>query len=237
MKRSAVILSIAIISFLSFTYGVLTVQYQIFPYEIIRSTNNLVLGASDSRSPHYSHKKSFFEVFGQGDYDIVFIGDSITENAEWADLFPEYKIANRGIGGDTSSGILERIDSIKSTNADKAFIMVGINDLNRGISVNSVFENYSRVVEELQSSGFKIYIQSTILGGSRISGVNNSIKSLNNKLKDLAGNSEGITYIDLNEHLVKSGSLSADFTQDDMHLNGSGYKAWKNSISEYVRSD
>ena len=182
----------------------------------------------------YFHKKSFFEEFGQSKYDVVFIGDSLTDSAEWEDIFPSYKIANRGIVSDTSDGILERLDSILSTKADKAFIMVGINDFSRGTSVSSVFENYEKIVNELQSSGFKVYIQSTILGGSRVSELNDSINELNKKLKTLAIENQDLTYIDLNNTLTKNGLLLRKFTLDDVHLNGNGYKVWKESIKKFL---
>lgn len=237
MKRSTAILSVLLFSFLSYTYGVITVQYKTFPFEVIRTVKNILIGSSDSRSPKYFHKKSFFETFGQNDYDIVFIGDSITEGAEWEDIFPDYKIANRGVGGDTTSGILERIDSVVSTKANKAFIMVGINDFSKGVSTYDVFSNYKKIVEELKKNGFKVYIQSTILAGDRVSGLNSSIISLNKKLKDLTESDEKLTYIDLNKSLSGNGLLSEKFTQDDVHLNGSGYKAWKNTIKKYLQSE
>jgi len=113
-------------SMLSFTYGVVTVQYKVFPFEQIRSIKQTV---SPSPSPRYSdyfyHKKSFFEQHGEHNYDVVFIGDSITDGAEWEDLFPSLKIANRGIGGDRTDGVLKRLDSIYSTSASRAFIMIG----------------------------------------------------------------------------------------------------------------
>jgi len=79
---------------------------------------------------------SFYEQHGNHDYDIVFIGDSLTDSAEWEDLFPSSNIANRGIGGDRTNGVLKRMNSIYSTNASKAFIMLGINDLKFGSNIN-----------------------------------------------------------------------------------------------------
>lgn len=50
----------------------------------------------------YKLKLDYFAENHQNTYDIVFVGDSITDGAEWEDLFPNYYIANRGISGDTS---------------------------------------------------------------------------------------------------------------------------------------
>ena len=238
MKRSKAVILVLVLSTISYSYGFLTAQLKIFPFEIIRYTKKILLEESVIRSHIYFHKKSFFEEFGQSKYDVVFIGDSLTDSAEWEDIFPNYKIANRGIDSDTSDGILERLDSILSTKADKAFIMVGINDFSRGTSASSVFKNYEKIVNALQSSGFKVYIQSTILGGSRVSelndSINDSINELNKKLKKLAIENHDLTYIDLNNTLTKNGLLLRKFTLDDVHLNGNGYKVWKESIKNFL---
>ena len=44
--------------------------------------------------------------------DIVFLGNSITDGCEWAELFENRHVKNRGISGDRSGWLLERLDSI-----------------------------------------------------------------------------------------------------------------------------
>lgn len=107
----------------SFLYGVITVGYKIPPFDQLRAIKQLV-SSNPSYSDYFYHKISFFEQHGNHQYDVVFIGDSITDSAEWEDLFPSLKIANRGIAGDTTKGVLNRMDTIYSTNAKKAFIMI-----------------------------------------------------------------------------------------------------------------
>lgn len=225
-------------SVLSFIYGVVTVQYKIFPFEQLRAIKQIA-SPSPSPSPSYSdyfyHKKSFFEQHGRHNYDVVFIGDSITDGAEWEDLFPSLKIANRGIGGDRADGVLKRIDSIYSTSASRAFIMIGINDFNSGMSVDEVFENYRNIVDKLSKHGMRIYIQSTILAGKRLENLNIQIMELNKKLELLATQDDSITYIDLNTGLAKDSLLNPIYSRDDVHLNGNGYAVWKEIISQYVQ--
>ncbi len=221
---------------LSFTYGVVTVQYKIFPFEQLRAIKQI---ASPSPSPTYSdyfyHKKSFFEQHGGRNYDVVFIGDSITDGAEWEDLFPSLKIANRGIGGDRTDGVLKRLDSIYSTSAGRAFIMIGINDFSSGMSVDEVFENYRSIVNKLSEHGMKIYIQSTILAGKRGENLNIKIVELNKRLELFATQNDSITYIDLNAGLAQDSLLNPMYSRDDVHLNGKGYAVWKGIISPYVQ--
>ncbi len=220
----------------SFIYGMISIQYKVFPFEQMKAIKNIV---SPKPKPKYSdyfyHKKSFFEQNGTRNYDVVFIGDSITDGAEWQDLFPSMKIANRGIDGDRTDGILKRLDSIYSTSADRAFIMVGVNDFGLDMRVDEVFENYRTIVNKLSEQGMKVYIQSTIFTGKRLEERNIKIIALNKKLELLAKQKDSITYIDLNAGLAKGSLLNPMYSRDGVHLNGEGYTAWKGIISQYVQ--
>jgi lysophospholipase L1-like esterase len=163
------------------------------------------------------------------------VGDSITYGAEWHEMFKNTAIVNRGIGGDTAAGILNRIDSIISTGAKKSFIMVGINDLNNGTSVNDVYLSYELIIEKLKQANITPYIQSTIYAGEKLSSdLNTSISSLNSKLEKLS-KKENLIYIDLNKGLSSDGLLNKKFTKDDVHLNGERYLIWRNLISPYIK--
>jgi len=235
-KESVSKISYFIMSFvfvaISYGYGVITVQYKVFPFDEIRAIKNFLLPSESKLSAGYLHKVSFFEVHGVAS-DIVMIGDSITNGAEWHEMFKNSSIVNRGIGGDTAKGILNRMDSITSTRAKKSFIMVGINDLNKGVSVNELYFSYALIIKKLKQAGITPYIQSTLYAGEKLSGLNSDILSLNEKLKVLA-KKEGLVYIDLNEVLSPDGLLNKKYTKDDVHLNGEGYLVWKNLISPYI---
>ena len=157
-KPLIIVLCLSII--FSYIYGMMTVKYNFFPFRQLKSIKHFlypsvkakqVLKPSANENPSHSdyfyHKKSFFDLHGGHEYDVVFIGDSITDGAEWNELFPSLKIANRGISGDRTDGVLKRMDSIYSTNAKKAFIMIGLNDLLNGAEINSVVENYNSIIE------------------------------------------------------------------------------------------
>ena len=161
------VIAVLVSMLLSFLYGAITIQYKILPYGFLKSIMQRLgsgPGQSPSHSDYFYERKSFFEQHGGHQYDVVFIGDSITDAAEWEDLFPSLKIANRGIKGDRTDGVLERMDSIYSTNAGKAFIMIGVNDFGNGAKVNDVVENYKRIINNLVAHGMQTYVQSTNSG-------------------------------------------------------------------------
>jgi lysophospholipase L1-like esterase len=234
IKYSFLLLLVAIISF---SYGMITIKYQFFPYYQLKS---LFISTTKNNQvemyvyPYYLRKKSFFDVNGNK-ADIVMIGDSITEGAEWHELFPNVSIVNRGIASDTTQGLLHRMDSIFSTAAKKAFIMIGINDLGQNRSVDDIFANYVKVLEQLMSHNITPYIQSTILAGGRHIDRNKSIIMLNLRLKSWA-EKNGLIFIDLNQYLAADGSLNMSFSDDGIHLNGQGYAVWKTAIQKFLLS-
>ena len=68
----------------------------------------------------------------QADQDaLVFYGDSITQG--WGDIgkaFPGIKCANRGISGDTTRGLLVRLQGdVLSLNPKGVVLLIGTNDL------------------------------------------------------------------------------------------------------------
>jgi len=228
------IITVCICAILSFSYGVLTIQYRLFPFKQLKVIKQIA-NPSLSRSDYFYHKKSFFEQHQTNKYDLVFIGDSLTDSAEWEDLFPSLKIANRGINGDNTSGVLERMEGIYSTSAKRAFVMLGSNDFSLGHSVNYVFENYKCIVDKLIDQGMKVYIQSTILAGRQKKELNININELNRRLKVLTTQSNALVYIDLNANLTKDSLLQNAYSRDGIHLNGDGYAVWRNILIPYVR--
>lgn len=177
------------------------------------------------------------------DYDqnkIIFFGDSLTEYGNWSELFHDNNIINRGIGGDTTFGLLDRISEITNLKPNKLFIMAGINDLTMGHSVYQTYSNYNKIINIVKekSPKTKIYIQSTLPINNKINRATvtpGDIVNLNQKLKSLAANN-GSVFIDLfNTFADKKGHLQSKFTYDGTHLKGDGYLIWKQKINEYVQ--
>jgi lysophospholipase L1-like esterase len=62
-------------------------------------------------------------------FDYIMLGDSITQEGNWNELLGGVKVINKGIGGDTSVGVLNRFDRSINESAHTVFVMIGINDL------------------------------------------------------------------------------------------------------------
>jgi hypothetical protein len=95
---------------------------------------------------------------------IVFVGNSLTDAGRWNDIAPELPILNRGISGDISFGVVARLDEIIRHQPKKIFLMIGVNDLKRGVPTSYIINNYYRIVEKVQkeSPETKIYLNSIL---------------------------------------------------------------------------
>lgn len=187
-----------------------------------------------ARSDYYYHKRSFFETNGDTNFDIVFIGDSITDYAEWHELIPDLKVANRGISGDKTDGVLDRIDSIVSTQAPYAFIMIGVNDFRKGRAIEDVKRDYDSILNELTSHNMMVFVQSTLYTGSNRKNLNDNIRSLNLYLESRSMEDNMLTFVDLTEYLSEDGLLPSTLSRDGLHLNGTAYSIWKNALQIHL---
>lgn len=190
-------------------------------------------------TPFYWDKKTHFDTLQTSDSEIIFLGDSLTDLCEWHELFKGFSIKNRGICGDTTEGILNRLDRIIEAKPKKLFILIGINDINQGRVVDDIFNSYKQIVESIKASSCKtkVLIQSLLPVNNQKfpnCGVNDKVIALNAKLQELA-NEFSFQYIDLFSSFLDSNhQLDAQYTTDGIHLNGQGYLLWQKNIEKYV---
>lgn len=228
----------------SFVYGLIVATYKVFPYEQIVSVKGLFVeppelakSAEQEREierykVYYLDKKSFFAQ-QKTRANIVMIGDSLVDGAEWAELLNQASIANRGIAGDSIEGVLNRMDSIHSVGAKQAFIMLGYNDLRKSVPASKVFADYKKIIEDVQDRGAQPIIQSTLFTGKELTEWNSAIAKLN-RLLEKHCDENGLVFIDLNAALAANGRLASAYTTDGLHLNGEGYEVWARAIKPYI---
>lgn len=130
---------------------------------------------------------------------------------------------------------------VKKAGSKYALIMMGTNDL-VGTSASSVAKKYKKYIEGIQKEnpGVVIYIQSTTprRGSKNVKNLSNSkINELNKLMKSYADSKSKVYYIDISTPLKDSnGNMKKSYCSDGyVHLNMKGYKAWVNTVVEYVR--
>jgi lysophospholipase L1-like esterase len=194
--------------------------------------------APAGRSSYWHERTSFFSAFAHK-ADVVMIGDSLTDGAEWAEVFPGQDIVNRGIDSDTTDGVLARLDGILALEPKQAFVMIGINDFaDRRVTVESVFANYRSIVSRLNRAGARVFVQSTLPcneakgAWKSCAALNPKIRQLNARLATLA--SARVTFVDMAPLVAADGGLKSELTYDGVHLNGQGYRLWKDAIARFM---
>ncbi len=189
---------------------------------------------------YYKHKKSQFEILTKSNDPIIFLGDSITDEGEWVELLENKHILNRGISGDTTRRILNRLDAIIQTKPKQIFLMVGINDfVNEKKSIEEVLSKYKIILEEFQNKipQTQVFIQSVLPVNNNLTYFlqdNQKVIKFNFKLQELA-KEFNYQYIDVFSHLADSeNQLDVKYTTDGVHLNGKAYLIWKEAVKKYV---
>ena len=189
-------------------------------------------------STYYHQRVSHFRTLPQTKDDIIFLGNSISDGAEWSELFNDLQVKNRGISGDISAGVLHRLDEIYDRKPSKVFLLIGTNDLARGIKVDSVVRNILWIADlmKVKSPDTKLYVQSLFPVNEsfgKFAGHMSKRKEITEVNRILRENAPARQYTFLNVSAAladSTGRLDRAYTNDGLHLTGAGYLKWKESV-------
>ena len=190
-------------------------------------------------SAYWNQKVSMYSVLPNDSSEIIFLGDSITDRCEWVELFSNSNVKNRGLSGDKTNGVLDRLAEVTESKPDKIFIMIGVNDIRHNVADSTIAKNYYKIIKKIKtnSPNTKIYVQSVLPVNNDIGKpktTNEKVNKLNNIIKEIAASFE-VPYIDINSKLQNSaGQLDAKYSEDGLHINGNAYLVWKSVVKEYV---
>jgi lysophospholipase L1-like esterase len=166
--------------------------------------------------------------------EVVMLGDSITAGVEWSGLLPDVKILNLGLGGDTSAGILNRLNDVVNRKPRVVFLMIGVNDFLSDIPLDLVATHIQLIALRLAQNGIITVVQSTLSVSNDVGkNMNDRIKDLNNILRTWCDDN-AIIYADLNNVLSANDALLPRFSYDGVHLNKEGYVLWREIVKEYI---
>jgi acyl-CoA thioesterase-1 len=107
----------------------------------------------------------------------LFVGDSLTAGLgvgsdevytahvarAMADRGLAWTVRNAGVSGDTTAGVLRRIDWLLTPDVHTAFLVIGGNDGLRGLPVEEAERNLDRIAEIAKAKGVRL-----VLGGMKI---------------------------------------------------------------------
>lgn len=177
---------------------------------------------------------------------IVFLGDSLTDFYRTNEFFLNLDIYNRGIAGDTTDDILNRLyENVINIKPRKLFLQIGTNDLGNHKKPNYVINNIKKIVYQIQKELptteiliISLYpINSMALPFSKLlvwPRKNHDINFVNQEIAKFAHESN-LTFIDVASHLKdEKGNLKKEYTIEGLHLSLSGYAKITEILEPYV---
>jgi CubicO group peptidase (beta-lactamase class C family)/lysophospholipase L1-like esterase len=178
--------------------------------------------------------------------DVVMLGNSITQGGkDWNERLGKDKphLVNYGISGDIVTGVNYRLYQILPYHPAKLFLLIGINDVARGSTVDEIVNGISGLIERMQKESpvTKLYLQSVLPINesfekwASLNGKTEMVPEINTRLQALA-KEKNITYVDLFSRFIEKGTniMRKELTYDGLHLNDEGYKEWIKVLKKFL---
>jgi lysophospholipase L1-like esterase len=189
------------------------------------------------------------EVAKQGDAELLFMGDSITDfwrnpEGNYAGkpvqdkYFGQWKVANYGIAGDTTQGVLFRLQDGegKGINPRAIMLMIGTNNTGRN-SVGEIAEGVGAIVQSLQTNfpNAKILLLGIFpRGAAATDPARATIADINKIIAKLADGTR-VQYLDIGKgFLDDTGAIPKDVMSDALHPTGKGYEIWAKAVIDPI---
>lgn len=207
-----------------------------------------------SRSDEWWTKRhqAFLDRVRQGDVDVVFIGDSITQGWEgagknaWQKHFAPLRAINLGIGGDRTQHVLWRLEhgELEGIRPKVAVIMIGTNNLGArdgrgGNSNEEIADGVRAVVQDVRraSPPTKILLLGIFPRGEAADNpYRKRIREINWLIARMDDSGRHVHYQDIGHRfLEKDGSLSKKIMPDYLHLSEEGYDRWAAAVEPVIR--
>jgi len=192
--------------------------------------------ASARKLSYYDFRRGVFALSKVETAPIVMLGDSLTEAGPWDELTGCRQAVNRGIGGDTTKGVLGRLDDVLALKPHAVFLMIGVNDISRHIPKEASVENLRAILKSLARAEVRTFAAYVLpVAASRKKQLNDSITALNAAFAGVMAEHPNTQVIDLRPLVRGSdGYLREDLSYDGLHLAAKGYAIWRDAIAPHV---
>lgn len=179
----------------------------------------------------------------------VLLGDSITDFFNWYELFYDFSkstgqaVYNRGISGDTTDRLLERLhENVLNINPKNVVLLIGTNDIGRGLPLEISVHNVDLILKEIKEAcpEANVIFQAVypVNKPMRFRGEKRSNEKINLMNKEFIKLSEKYEchWLDITDKLKDSdGNLKKEFTYDGLHINVKAYKIIAENIIELLK--
>ncbi len=177
----------------------------------------------------YENENRMYDSF---EVDVAFLGDSITAGYDLKSHYPEYLTVNRGIGGETTHGLKDRLYvSVLDLTPKVCVMLIG------GNNIDTMFEDYEDILLSFQKEipETKIVLVSLSPTGDPLAQRNKTLAYNNVKIKLLA-DKYGYEFVDIYTPLfdLETGKMKAEYTPDGAHHTSQGYQVITGAIKPVV---
>lgn len=186
--------------------------------------------------PIYARDVSVFETWPLQSGDVVVVGDTLVAGGHWSEMFPDLPIKNRGIVGDSTAGILARLDQILVGPPSVVVLMAGTFDVIGHVPRRETAANMAQILARLRGDvpTTRVILTSVLPRKAE------DIQSAQRLNRDYAALAEeyGVDFLDLTpDFATGAGILNPRYSNDGMHLNGAGYARWQNRLASLLHPE
>ena len=187
---------------------------------------------------YYAEKLLKYEqenaVYGDYEVDVAFIGDSLTDGYNLERYYPQYVTANRGIGGETTYGLKQRMQvSVYDLKPKVVVMLIG------GNNMDTMLDDYEDLIVGIKGNlpeSELVILSLTAMGGEHW-GRKNQLAAYNNVTIKLLAEKHSCYFVDLFSPLydVQTGEVYDGYTADGAHFTDVGYEAVTAQITPVLR--
>lgn len=198
--------------------------------------------------------QTFSDIAKKGNIDLLFVGDSITDwfywprNGEvtggkvWEANFAPLKPANFAIAGDTTQGVLWRMQNgeLEGFKAKLIVLMLGTNNTASN-PIGQIIDGDRLIVEEFKKHQpqakvlvLGVFPRNNARAPEQTPVMNATIKAVNTGLAQFADGKQ-VFYMDIGDKFLVNGVVPADIMADGLHPTAKGYQIWADAILPTVK--
>ena len=180
----------------------------------------------------------------QGNVDILFMGDSITDGWRgqklWKEKYEPMKAVDFGIGGDKTEHVLWRMKNgeLEGIKPKVIVLMIGTNNSGRN-SAPEIVEGITAIVNDFRKRlpKSKILLLGVFPRAEKADNpIRQKLKDINTQIAKLA-DGKTVKYLDIGDKFLDAeGTLPRDIMPDFLHPNAKGYQIWADAMDPTLQA-